>query len=132
MIGLDTNVVVRLFVDDDPRQAKAARAFVAGRCTDGDPGFVNRVSLCELVWVLESVYGYDRAAIGNVVAELIASSDIVVEDQQLGEAALATFRATNLGFADALTGEVNHARGCEATATFDRRATRRETFVAVA
>jgi predicted nucleic-acid-binding protein len=132
MIGLDTNVLVRLVVDDDPKQTKAARKFVASRCTDSNPGFVNRVSLCELVWVLESVYSYDRSAIGKIIAELLASSDIVVEDQPLAQAALATFRATNVGFADALIGAVNRARGCEATATFDRRSAKLDLFVAVA
>lgn len=132
MIGLDTNVVVRLFVDDDRKQVHAARAFVSGRCSRNDPGFVNRISLCELVWVLESVHGYGRAAIGNVVEQLLASSDILVEDHELAQVALATFQTTNADFADALIGEVNRARGCDVTATFDRKAAKLDGFVGVA
>ena len=129
MIGLDTNVVVRLFVDDDPRQARTARALVAGRCSESDPGFVNRIVLCELVWVLESVHGYGRAKVSGVIAELLASRDILVEDGDLAYSALATFRTTNADFADALIGTVNRQRGCEATATFDRKAARLPAFL---
>jgi predicted nucleic-acid-binding protein len=131
MIGLDTNVLVRLFVDDDAKQARAARTFVASHCTDSNPGFVDRACLCELVWVLESVLGYDRLAVGGVVGELLLSSDIIVEDGELAEVALATFRSTNVGFTDCLVGEVNRAQGCEATVTFDRRAAKLDTFVPV-
>ena len=131
MIGLDTNVVVRLFVDDDMKQVQAARSFVAHRCSHEDPGYVNRVSLCELVWVLESVLGYRRAAIVDVVERLLATSDILVEDDAAARAALATFKKTNVDFADALIGETNHTHGCSATATFDRKAAKLDGFLRV-
>lgn len=131
MIGLDTNVVVRLFVDDDMKQAHAARSFVASRCSHEHPGYVSRVSLCELVWVLESVLGYRRVAIVGVVERLLATSDILVEDDAVARTALTTFKTTNVDFADALVGESNVAHGCTATATFDRKAARIEGFVRV-
>jgi predicted nucleic-acid-binding protein len=131
MIGLDTNVLARLFVDDDVVQARQARQFVAQRCTRQDPGFVDRVALCELVWVLASVHGYRRGEIASVIESLLASRDIVLEDDGPVRAALRAFTARNIDFADALIGEVNRARGGEATATFDRKAARLEGFVAV-
>jgi predicted nucleic-acid-binding protein len=131
MIGLDTNVIVRLFVDDDPRQVSAARRFVASQCSSDRPGFVNRVALCELIWVLASVHGYRRSAIAGVIEELLVSRDIVLEDHEAARVALRTFRTSNLDFADILIGEVNGARGCEATATFDRKAAKLAGFVRV-
>ncbi|HMN86446.1 MAG TPA: type II toxin-antitoxin system VapC family toxin [Bauldia sp.] len=130
MIGLDTNVVVRLFVDDDPVQAERARAFVAARCSPAEPGFVNRVSLCETVWVLRG-FGYGRAEIAGVVEALAGARDILVEDADAVRAALAGFRATNIDFADLLIAETNRARGCAATATFDRKALKLPLFAGV-
>ena len=131
MIGLDTNVLARLFVDDDPRQARAARKFVGERCNEQNPAFVDRVALCELVWVLSYSHGYDRAEITGVVARLLGSQEILLEDADAVDAALRTFSSRNVDFADALIGEVNRARGCEATATFDRKAAKLQDFVRV-
>jgi predicted nucleic-acid-binding protein len=132
VIGLDTNVIVQLFVDDNPKQAQLARQFVASRCTRDDPGFVNRVTLCEFVWVLGSAHRYGRTKIADTIEMLMSSSDILLEDHDLVRVALQTCRISNVDFADALIGEVNRARGCQATATFDRKAAKLGGFVAVA
>lgn len=131
MIGLDTNVLARLFVEDDAVQARLARHFVAQRCTHDDPGFVDRVALCELVWVLMSVYGYGRKEVVSIIDQLLASQDIILEDQESVRAALRGFASRGVDFADALIAEVNRARGCAATATFDRKAARLDGFVRV-
>jgi len=132
MIGLDTNVLARLFVDDDAAQAVAARRFVAGRCTRQNPGFVDHVALCELVWVLTSVHGYGRTDTVSVIEQLLASQDIILEDNEAVRAALRIFATRGIQFADALIGEINRAHGCEATATFDRKAARLDGFIRVA
>jgi AbrB family looped-hinge helix DNA binding protein len=62
VIGLDTNVLVRYLVQDDARQAAVAtRQIEANRC------FINLIVLCELVWVLDAAYGYDRQEIAGVI-----------------------------------------------------------------
>lgn len=58
MTGLDTNVLVRYIVQDDPKQSKLATECIEQRCTSESPGFVNLVVLCELTWVLARGYGY--------------------------------------------------------------------------
>ena len=131
MIGLDTNVILRCFVDDDPGQASAARRFVADRCTEESPGFVDRVALCELVWVLSSGHRFDRRTTADVVARLLASRDIVLEDSEAVRAALHTYVTRKIDFADALIGEVNRRRGCDVTATFDRKAAKLDGFIRV-
>jgi predicted nucleic-acid-binding protein len=131
MIGLDTNVIVRLFVDDDPNQVEAARRLVASRCSRDHPGFIDRVALCELIWVLASVHGYRREEIADVIERLLESRDMRLEDNDLVRGALQDYRATSVDFADILIGEVNRARGCEATATFDRRAAKLKGFIRI-
>jgi predicted nucleic-acid-binding protein len=131
MIGLDTNILVRLFVDDNAAQAAAARRFVTRRCTNDNPGFVNRITLCEMVWVLTRVHGYNRDQTVSVIEELLASRDVTVEDSDAVRAALDLFATRGIDFADALIAVINLAHGCEVTATFDRKAARLDGFVRV-
>jgi len=132
MIGLDTNVILRCFIDDDPGQATAARRFVAEHCTQEHPGFIDRMALCELVWVLSRGYRFDRKRAANIIAMLLASRDIVLEDSDAVRAALHVFATRQIDFADALIGEVNRLHGCDATATFDRKASKIDGFIHVA
>jgi predicted nucleic-acid-binding protein len=60
MIGLDMNVLVRYLVQDDPGQSSKATQVIAQRCMRDAPGFVNRIVLCGLVWVLKSACGYSK------------------------------------------------------------------------
>ena len=95
------------------------------------PGFIDRVALCEMVWVLARAHHYSRAAIADILEALLASTDIILEDEALVRSASRSFRAKAIDFADALIGGVNRARGCEATATFDRRAAKLDGFVRI-
>lgn len=131
MMGLDTNVVVRLFVDDDPEQADSARRLVAAKCSPENPGFIDRVVLAETIWVLTSVHRYRRSAIADVIELLLENRDMRLEDHDLIRPALREFRDSNVDFADILISHVNRARGCEATATFDRKAARLKGFIRV-
>ena len=131
MIGLDTNILVRLLVEDDAVQMEQARRFMESRCTPESPGFINCVVLAELVWVLESFYRFDRARIAAAIESMIAGRDRVVEYHDDVREALAEFKSTSIDFTDAMIGRINRARGCEATATFDRKAARLEGFIRV-
>jgi predicted nucleic-acid-binding protein len=131
MIGLDTNVLARLFVDDDPIQTAAARKFVGSRCTNNDPGFIDRIALCETVWVLTRAHGYDRSKIVSVIEELLASQDMILENAESVRAALHVFATHSVDFADALIAQVNRSHGSDETATFDRKAAKLDGFVLV-
>lgn len=131
MIGLDTNMLVRLVVGDDPQQTRQAKAYVDRHCTPESPGFINCVVLAELVWVLNSSYDYSRSEITAAVEGLVVGADRIVEHQDAVQASLDDYKAGRLDFTDALIGHVNRARGCEATATFDRKAARLDGFVGV-
>lgn len=131
MIGLDTNILLRYFLADDRGQHTRAVNFIAARCSKDDPGFVNRVSLCELVWVLTRGFAYERAEVVRTVEALLVSTDIVLEDHDAVRRALNAFKSNSVGFIDLLIRAINEAHGCDATATFDRRAAKLDGFMAV-
>lgn len=128
MIGLDTNVLVRYLTRDDPAQyAKAAALIEAG--VERDERFVvSTAVLCELVWVLESVYRYARSEIAGVLERILATAQFEIERQDDARHALDDFRRTKADFSDALIGRVHRSLGARETVTFDRRVKGLETF----
>lgn len=122
MIGLDTNVIVRHLVQDDPVQAPLATALMA-RLTRDDPGFVSAVVLAEISWVLARAYRASRTEIAAAVEGLLRSAEIVVENAPAAYRALSAYRAsTSVAFADALIAQTALLAGAQETVTFDRRA----------
>ncbi len=127
MKGLDSNVLVRYLAQDHPEQAAKATRFVSSECTIEDPCLVNRIVLCELVWVLETAYGYPRATVAAVLEQIFRTAQLRIERSNEAWAALSEYR-DGADFADALIALDNLRLGCEYTVTFDRKASRRKGF----
>ena len=126
MNGLDTNALGRYGTQDDAAQAKEATKCITSECTTNDPCQIDRVVLCELVWVLESGYGYSRDQIGEFMESLLRTREFESRDSAL--APLRQYRRGQADFADALIGAANRDTGCKTTFTFDRKAAGLETF----
>jgi predicted nucleic-acid-binding protein len=123
VIGVDTNVLVRYVVQDDPRQAAAASHFIETTLSEDEPGWIASIVLCEFVWVLEAAYGYARNAIAATLERLFEVDRFRVEEPSLAWRALDAYRS-GADFADALIALGNEHAGCDYTATFDRGAGR--------
>ena len=80
MIALDTNVLVRFLVEDDPSQrsgpeiGSSKSSIPTGRC------FVSEIVLCELVWVLQRSYRVPRSEILEKVRKLVRSRHLFFSD----------------------------------------------------
>lgn len=123
MIGLDTNVLVRFFADDDPVQCRRADEFLQN-LSPVEPGFIPLVSLVELVWVLRSQYRLTRAQIIVCIETLLNSPELVLESQAAIVQSLHRFASAKADFADCLIERSCHASGCRQTVTFDVDASR--------
>lgn len=128
MIGIDTNVLIRYIVQDDPRQARAATRLIEGQCSAEDPGFISHMVLCEFVWVLSSAYRYAKPEVIGVLEQLLRVAQLRVENPQILWRALEDFRRHRADFSDHLIGRLHAAQGCERTVTFDRLAAGAEGF----
>lgn len=127
MTGIDTNVLVRYLVEDDPDQFRRATRFIANECSGDDPGLINRIVLCELVWVLETAYGYSRETVARALELILRTRQFRVEDHQEAWASFEEYR-DGADFADTFIAAVNRRLGCERTVTFDRKAGARPGF----
>jgi len=126
VIGLDTNVVVRHLVHDDPNQSKAATRAFAG-LTPGEPGLLTTVVLIETYWVLTRGYKLAVADVVSALEALVDSSDIQTQDEQHVRAAFNDVRS-GADFADAMIAQTCRAYGCAAVLSFDRDAQQRLRF----
>ena len=123
MIALDTNVLVRFLVQDDPEQARMAGEMIE-RLTGTDPGFVGREVLVELVWVLERAYGYSRSEIAGALDGLLSATELVIEAADDVGPALELYRNDGYGFADLMIAAAARRVGAAELVTFDRKAAR--------
>lgn len=123
MTGLDTNVLVRFFAQDDPQQSPQANRMMSS-LTVGEPGWVATATILELVWVLTSKMRFDRGGIARILDLLLRQEKIVVEQASVVEGAFQLYRNGNADFADCLISSSAKAAGCLRTVTFDRRAAR--------
>jgi predicted nucleic-acid-binding protein len=121
MIGLDTNVVVRYIVQDDPLQSPQATRLIESLSAES-PGFITMVSVIELVWVLQGCYRATRAELVEVLETLLRTRELVVERAEAVLRALRVFAHSNADFADCLIERCARDAGCDDVMTFDRDA----------
>ncbi|HYZ87629.1 MAG TPA: type II toxin-antitoxin system VapC family toxin [Bryobacteraceae bacterium] len=96
MIAVDTNVLVRLLAEDDPKQTPIARALFSSNDI-----WIARTVLLETNWVLQAAFGLDEADINVAFRRLFGLSNVHVEQARTVTAALDLF-AQGISFADAL------------------------------
>jgi len=120
MRGLDTNVLVRYLVGDDEKQAQKAFACIRVIAESGKSCFISSIVLCELVWVLESAYDYEKREIGNVLDKLLITKQFEIENKDIVRQAIHDYKAGDGDIADYFIGRFNQDKGCDITYTFDR------------
>lgn len=121
MIGLDTNVLVRYIMQDDPKQSPKASALIEALTAD-EPGFVTVVTVIELVWVLSSCYDLTREQQAQALDAILRTKELVVDRADQVVRALRVFKASSADFADCLIERGAASAGCARTMTFDKGA----------
>ena len=132
MIALDTNVLVRFLVEDDPRQSEEAAALIERAVASGEELFISDIVVSEMVWVLTISYRVRRAQIAATLRELLRARHLAFAAPDMLARAIDTFDRGKGDFADYLIREHARAAGCEQVASFDRILLREGNFVAPA
>jgi predicted nucleic-acid-binding protein len=112
----DTNLLVRLAVDDDPRQRQIAATAV----TQAEAVIISRHALCELVWVLGQSYKFTRTETAGAIQKLRGIKNVVLDNAAI-EAGLAVLGA-GADFADGVIAHEGSWLGGETFVSFDKRA----------
>lgn len=129
MIALDTNVLIRVLVADDPLQTASAERLLREALEAGESCFVSDPVLCEMEWVLDRFYRVPRAEILAAVESLLARANLFsFEDATAVRTALDRYQRGKADFSDFLIGAKAEARGARTTFTFDRALARQQGF----
>jgi predicted nucleic-acid-binding protein len=124
MLGIDTNVVIRLVVADDAEQTRRARKLVDQTLGRDEAVLISLLVLLESEWVLRSRYGFNREALLGIFRALLEARELSFEDEPAFEEALFRWQDSVCEFSDCLITAHNRQIGCRATATFDGKAAR--------
>ena len=120
MIGIDTNILLRLWLDDTPAQNKRIDALLAEHGSTPGSLLVTDVVLAEALWTLRSAFDQDKAAQLTAVRSLLDESVFAFEDREAVVKAVNLFEQSACGFSDCLIVAKHGQHGCTFTATFDR------------
>jgi predicted nucleic-acid-binding protein len=132
VIALDTNVLLRLLLRDEPKQAAVAEKAFASSASPDEPAVINAVVLSEAVWAMRKVYALPKEKVVGILRGLLAQSDISVVPDEPTQRALAAWEQGGAEFSDYLIAEINREIGCSSTFTFDRAAAKAHGFTLLA
>ncbi len=118
-IAVDTNLLVRALVDDDPHQARLA----VHELSAASEIVLSLPMLCELCWVLGGRYRYSKQEIFHAIDGLTSSATAVVDNVAVA-AGLAMLEAGG-DFADGVIAHLGRTAGAEVFISFDRGAVKR-------
>jgi predicted nucleic-acid-binding protein len=120
MMGMDTNVLVRYLTQDDRKQAEIAAGIIEGAAAKGERLLIQPLALCELVWVLESAYGFPKSDLLIALEGILRISQFEVAEKDTVWQALAEFRRGKGDFSDYYLARANETAGAAITITFDK------------
>lgn len=121
MIGIDTNVLLRATLRDDPEQATAADRLLSG-CTPEQPAFISVPVICEYVWTLSRRVKLSRGSIANHIRSVIRNPTFRIQERDSVAAAFFRYVDGRVDFVDYLIFDLNWRAGATTTHTFDRDA----------
>lgn len=127
MIGLDTNIVVRFIMDDDPVQSRQAQHIIERKLTKLKPGFISLATILETAWVLESVYKRSSRQVAGAIHRILQIETFIIQNEQEVYTAMIALQ-TGQDFADTLIAALGLWAGCDTTLTFDKKASRLHGF----
>ena len=122
--GLDTNVLLRLAIDDDPAQTAQVKRLIQN-LDEVDVLIVSLPVMLEVAWVLERFYEYPKERVLDFLQAILERREVEVPNYQVVGNAIDICRGTTADFSDAVISELNRLSGCATTYTFDIKAARK-------
>jgi predicted nucleic-acid-binding protein len=118
MIGLDAEILLRLFDRREPALTGRVEALVTVAAPEGGC-FIHPLVLVEIASRLERVFKLERAAVADYLTHILRAPEFTIPNADEALAAVEHFRAGKTAFSDCLLAALNRACGCDVTVTFD-------------
>lgn len=120
LLAVDTNVLLRVFINDDELQHAASKRLIAQAAKAGHRIFIAVPVLCELIWVLQARHKLSREACVALLDGLLDNALFLVDQINVVRAALIRFGTQPGGFSDYLIVEIAAANGAKPVYSNDR------------
>ncbi|MFM8453568.1 MAG: PIN domain-containing protein [Gammaproteobacteria bacterium] len=128
MIGLDTNVLVRFITRDDKLQASQVMSFIQKYQDKEQVLYINKITICQVVWVLKKGYHYKKEELLSLLKFLIHVKEFCFEDFDSVEETIELYETCSVDFADILVSISNKKAHCHETISFDSKAIKHNIF----
>ncbi len=117
---IDSNVILRYLTKDPPEMAEAARQTFDDAQKGKFTLLITALTVAEIVWVLESFYGYPKNRIAETMVQFLFCDGLEVDDLDITIEALNLYQRKNLDFADAFLAAIALRTGPQAIYSFDK------------
>jgi len=121
VLAVDTNVLLRLLVDDPKAQGQCERA--RARVKDEERVYVPFVAVIEAIWVLRQSYRFSKKEILAVFEQLLENDRYQIANGKVFGDALIAYLSVNVDFADCAIHAEAQQEGV-GLLTFDRKLSR--------
>ncbi len=128
MIAVDTNILVRILVRDDERQAEIARRRIKEAEARRERLKVPLLVVLKTIWVLESAYDKTRLDILDAIRDMRQMPVFEFEDDQVIDGLLGDGPKIKADLADIMIAHAALAAGCDTVITFDKGAAKHPIF----
>ncbi len=128
MKAIDTNILVRFLVNDDPAQGQQVRQLFSGAERQRSTYFVPLLVVLESIWVLASAYQVGRNELIEVFSDLLLLPVLEFEQREAVQAMLQTAGNDPPDLPDLLIAKSALRNGCDGIVTFDKKAARSDAF----
>jgi predicted nucleic-acid-binding protein len=126
VIGVDTNVLVRAVLDDDPKEANIAKKLLL-QLSDNKKLFISSYAILEMIWVLK-MKGLPRQTIYASVLDLMDSNGVVIGNREIIRTAIERYSKGKADFGDYLIISEGEFHDTPKLASFDKTLCKEEKF----
>jgi predicted nucleic-acid-binding protein len=127
MIGLDTNLLVRIFAKDNPLQ-EAMVLELLEQLPEGERAVVNIVVIVELLWVLKRAYRFEQEALVRVLRSMAENKRLFLPNKEILLEAAHQVRENGGELPDMIIALLNREHGASVNYTFDVYSSKRDGF----
>jgi len=118
---IDTGVILRLLIKDDPAKARSCEKLLREGEQRGLILYLLPVAIMETVWVLEKIYKFQRKTIREIIEAILNTPELKIEMEAVFRKAIRSYEEKNIKFADAMMGYWGLEKDLSVIFTFDEK-----------